>query len=349
MDISVKQIPKISIVIPVYNGIKYGLSRCLSSIWSQDVATEQYEVICVDDCSTDDTIDWLKIQQESHSNLRVIRHDVNKRQGGARNTGIRAAEGKFIMFVDQDDYYDCDAFPKVFAAIEAYNVDLLIVDATYERPGEYNQKLQHNFPHRHVMTGDDQIRYNSIPWAPWKFIFQRRLVIENNLFFDENERIEDIDWVHRLTHYAESAIYQPILLIHYQKSDVSTTMTSFKSKETMYSTLRCGIRMCRQRDSVFKDSHDDVRSGISRVGHFVCYLGVRNYMFCRDSFKIKKQHLIELRPYVDKTHTNTLISFATRYTNLFVCLSNISSYIAPTILKLHRKWKYRKGTPTFSD
>lgn len=83
-----------SIVIPVYNGLQHGLPDCLDSIWLQNVDKDLYEVICVDDCSTDNTREWLRKQQELHSNLHVVLHDVNKRQGGARNTGMRNALGE---------------------------------------------------------------------------------------------------------------------------------------------------------------------------------------------------------------------------------------------------------------
>ena len=89
--------PFLSIVIPVYNGLSNDLSKCLDSIWGQSLPKELYEVICIDDCSTDDTRSWLKEQQKKHSNLVVIENEKNIRQGGSRNKGVRAAKGKYIV------------------------------------------------------------------------------------------------------------------------------------------------------------------------------------------------------------------------------------------------------------
>ena len=73
--------PILSIIIPIYNGSKY-IGRCIESIYTQNLPAEQFEVICVDDCSTDDTPKVLKQMANLHRNLTTIRHNVNKYQGG---------------------------------------------------------------------------------------------------------------------------------------------------------------------------------------------------------------------------------------------------------------------------
>ena len=247
----------------------YGNNHCHPSL---------YEVICVDDCSTDDTHMWLDEEATKHSNLRIIKHTVNKRQGGGRNTGMKAVHGRYIIFIDQDDYFHAGSIAKVYDYLQSVELEILIVDCTYERPGKVNNTLQHNFPHHEVMTGDEQILRNSIPWAPWKFIFLRSLVVDNGLFFDEKERIEDIDWVHRLVHKAQRTQYQPILFIHYLKNDASTTMTSYKSPEITYSTLRIGKRLYRLTNTEFSEASDELKTRIKQIGEFTFYLGLRNYL-----------------------------------------------------------------------
>ncbi len=74
--------PFFSIVIPVYNGLTHDLPICLDSIWNQPLDKSLYEVICVDDCSTDNTRAWLKEQQKEYANLKVIENEANIRQGG---------------------------------------------------------------------------------------------------------------------------------------------------------------------------------------------------------------------------------------------------------------------------
>lgn len=95
----------LSIIIPVYNGAKE-IVRCLNSIFGQNVSNSHFEVICVDDCSVDNTIEVIAEykRENGYSNLNIIKHSVNKRQGGARNTGVKAASGSHILYLDHDDY-----------------------------------------------------------------------------------------------------------------------------------------------------------------------------------------------------------------------------------------------------
>lgn len=92
--------PLFSIIIPVYNCEKY-IKETLDSIFEQDF--NDYEVICIDDCSTDGSYDLLLAAQKKYENLKVIKNNVNMHQGAARNRGIEASKGKYLWFVDSDD------------------------------------------------------------------------------------------------------------------------------------------------------------------------------------------------------------------------------------------------------
>lgn len=330
--------PFISIVILVYNGVSNGLPKCLESIWQQSLEKEFYEVICIDDCSTDDTRFWLKEQQREHANLVVIENEKNIRQGGARNKGVRAAKGKYICFIDQDDYYHKESITQVYDHLSKNDLEILIVDCAYQSPGKESNTLQHNFPHREVMTGDEQIERNSIPYAPWKFIFQRSLMVENNLFFAENERIEDVDWVHILTHHATRTQYQPILFIHYNKTTVSTTMTSYKSPETIYSTLRVGKRLVELTRSTFANSNDNVKAYIARLGEEMWHIGIRSYLFYYGSVSEKTQNIKDTRGVMSGISFFT--RFAIRHPKAFSIVSNLTSPFGKMAMYMYRKIKY---------
>ena len=92
----------LSFIVPVYNTEKY-LTECLDSLLDQDIPHEEYEIICVNDGSTDGSLKILREYEKTHANIRVI----NQPNGGvcvARNTGLDAAEGGYIWFVDSDDF-----------------------------------------------------------------------------------------------------------------------------------------------------------------------------------------------------------------------------------------------------
>lgn len=331
--------PFLSIVIPVYNGITNGLPQCLDSVWEQSLSQETYEIICIDDCSTDGTRTWLKEQQIEHCNLVVIENEKNIRQGGARNKGVRAARGKYICFIDQDDYYHKESITQVYNHLSKSDLEILIVDCAYQSPGVESNTLQHNFPHRKVMTGDEQIEKNSIPYAPWKFIFLRSLMVDNKLFFAENERIEDVDWVHVLTHHATRTQYQPILFIHYNKTTVSTTMTSYKSPETVYSTLRVGKRLIELTETTFAGSSNNVKKYIRGLGERMYHIGIRSYLFFSSSIKDKTQNIKDTAGNV--IGHSFIVKAAKLCPKTFSIISNLISPFGTFAMLLYRTIKYR--------
>lgn len=81
-----KQKIRISFILPFY-GVERYVGKCLESIYTQDVPEEQYEIICVNDCSPDHSEDVVLEFAQKHANLTLIRHEVNKKLGAARNTG----------------------------------------------------------------------------------------------------------------------------------------------------------------------------------------------------------------------------------------------------------------------
>ena len=234
---------------------------------------------------------------------------------------------------------DFNYFTKLLNAIAHDEIRPLIVDAVYESPGKIGHKLQHNFSHKEIMAGDEIIVKNSIPYAPWKFIFQRTHIIENKLFFNQNERIEDVDWVHKLVHYAKRVQYQPILFIHYIKNRISTTMTAYKSGETIYSTLRCAQRMHTMIDTVFADSDNSVKVKIRVISETIGYLGLRNYLFFYDKIETKSNNI--------KTNLNEItgrhfiLRFAKKMPHIFSLVSNITSPFARCLMFIYQYIKYR--------
>ena len=94
---------RLSFIVPFYNVEPY-IEECVRSLYAQDIPQEEYEVICVDDCSPDGSRAIVERLQKEYPTLRLLIHTENKRQGGARNTGMRESNGKYVWFVDADDY-----------------------------------------------------------------------------------------------------------------------------------------------------------------------------------------------------------------------------------------------------
>src|ERR1700674_4465875 len=114
----------LSIVIPVYNTQRY-LKRCLNSIFKQEPAFS-FEVVAVNDCSQDRSLEILEEYARMIPNLKVVSHQKNRRLSEARKTGIRQSNGAYVMQVDSDDWVPENALDTIFEILSAHPVDVLV-------------------------------------------------------------------------------------------------------------------------------------------------------------------------------------------------------------------------------
>ena len=119
--------PKISLIMPVYNAEKY-LAEALESVFRQTF--KDYEVICVDDGSTDNSLKILQEFASKHENMTVITQE-NKRVSAARNAGFNVSKGEYVQFMDADDVLRDNAFELAYKRISETNADMVVF--CYER------------------------------------------------------------------------------------------------------------------------------------------------------------------------------------------------------------------------
>lgn len=115
----------ISVIIPVYNVENY-IDECIQSVLTQNFAN--MEVLCVEDGSSDDSLQRLKMLARKDSRIRIIVHDTNKGLSEARNTGLRQAKGKYVLFVDSDDCLVSNAVKSLYDKAEENCVDIVYFD-----------------------------------------------------------------------------------------------------------------------------------------------------------------------------------------------------------------------------
>lgn len=133
--------PKLSIIVPIYNAEKY-LSECIESILNQTF--QNFELILVDDGSTDSCPRLCDFYEKANSKVKVI-HQKNMGVAVARNAGIDMAEGEYITFVDSDDYIDINMYERMISVAIKYTCDLVVCDCIKESPG-YSEIYTHNIP-----------------------------------------------------------------------------------------------------------------------------------------------------------------------------------------------------------
>ena len=192
-----KNTPTISFVVPVYNSGKY-LNECLESLLNQTY--RNIEVVCVDDCSTDNSCEILNEFASKDSRMHVFTHQINKHAGGARNTGLEHACGQYVWFIDSDDYIDLNAGSRLLELLKqnskidvlAFNADAFsIVNGKKQNvPGG----IKRNWPCNEIIDlPKDVVRVpDTIEGSSVTYIAKREFI--DHYRFRENIAFEDADF-----------------------------------------------------------------------------------------------------------------------------------------------------------
>lgn len=187
----------ISLIIPFYNVEKF-IGACLESIFSQPDVQDKIEVICIDDCSPDNSRKIVEHFISKHANLRLIIHEVNKCLGGARNTGLMAANGQYVWFIDSDDLITSDSLNFLLEKISNFNQPDVVL-FNFKKITILNELLDDVivFPDHDVTDGisyvkevfDAEMVYHL--GYVWRMLINRKLLVENSWFFPEKSFWED--------------------------------------------------------------------------------------------------------------------------------------------------------------
>ncbi|MFI6646352.1 glycosyltransferase family 2 protein [Streptomyces sp. NPDC050529] len=218
---------KLSVIVPFYNVQTYAPDTLRSLLAN---AREDFEFILVDDCSTDGTADILHRAQEDIPGVVVLRHEQNGGLATARNTGLDAARGEYIAFLDGDDWLAPGYYAELVARAESLDCDFVRTDHVQANGRERTvQRAPHGLrdvpldPRAAILpaTRSTMVDY---PYA-WAGICHRRLLDRGLLHFTDGLRTaEDRPWIWRLHRQAESFAVTGVLGLFYRRG-VSTSLT----------------------------------------------------------------------------------------------------------------------------
>lgn len=232
--------PKISIIVPIYNMESY-LERCLNSLLAQTFT--DFEVIAVDDGSTDRSLEVLNNFAKKDNRICV----VSKQNGGvssARNKGVSVANGKYIGFVDPDDWIDRDMYESMYSVASKANID--IVMCSYMREfGTHSKQKVYNVPEKVLYFEEEVKEYITRrlvgplneeianpelldAWGTvWSKLYKAEIIKENNILFHDLKEIgsnEDTLFNIEATYYSKSFIFINRPYYHYWRvNDASVT------------------------------------------------------------------------------------------------------------------------------
>ena len=228
---------KLSIIIPIYNVEKY-LRKCVDSLLAQDYS--DYEIILVDDGSTDGSSELCDelASKSPISNLQspIIRvlHQANAGLSAARNSGIKAANGDYLMFVDSDDYIEPNVLGRLMEQVEREQLDVLRFDYQNVRLAADNvlyevfepNKQPHRVDRRNMVVDGETYLNKRLGYAcyAWQFIIRKDVVDA----FTEGLHFEDVDWLPRMMLAAKRVNSTTTLVYNYFWREGSITLTQGK-------------------------------------------------------------------------------------------------------------------------
>lgn len=226
--------PKISIIIPIFNAEKY-IDECINSLEKQTL--QDMEIICINDGSTDNTQEKL----ENHTDNKIkIYNQENSGPGKARNNAIIRVTGKYILFLDSDDWLEPNTLERLYNNAKTNNSDLVLFNAVEHLPDNKYHNRIYNLPENNYENFSFNYTYNkNLVMNSYQVVCTKlhktSFIKENNIKFNENGQFEDVMFHIESMIKAKRISYVPDILYHYRKTEKNTRQkTAQLTKKSFY-------------------------------------------------------------------------------------------------------------------
>jgi len=315
---------KISVIIPVYNLEKY-ISRCLDSILKQNF--DDIEIILVNDGSRDKSLQILKEYEKKYPKLIKVINKKNGGQGSARNEGIKAASGKYINFVDGDDWLEPETYSKAYRIIEEKKLDILFWDIKliYEDGKEKKQSIFSD-----IKTEDMYVKYLFSNPSPCNKLIRTSILKKNDMFFPEDCIYEDFAMIPSLVKYAKKIEYTDTINYNYWQR-TNSTMKQVKYNNKFMDILKAFDYL---KNSMLNSKYSDEIEYLA-IFQLAYYHSFRFMQF--NKFKEVKKCYEYLNKFFPNWKTNKYFLLKQKYFKIYVSLLNNNCFFLAKILYSIRK------------
>lgn len=297
----------VSVIVPVYNVDRY-LHRCIDSIIAQDY--ENLEIILVDDGSTDSSPVICDDYASKDSRIKVY-HRENRGVSSARNFGVEASNGKYVSFIDSDDYIASNFISTLYGKIIEYAADISVCSYYEFTDNKIKDTSFNSLKKDLVLTNLEAMRDiftlpNYTKVVPWNKLYKKEIFQNNSVIYPINRRHEDDATTYKLYYYSNKIVYCNIPLYYYYQSS-----TSFMGQK--YHAQRLDILLAlKETEEFVKENNIDLNQEV-KFNELLRLLTVLNSMVdtkCIDKkvFEdirtiIKKDKEVYLKnPYLDAKH-----------------------------------------------
>ena len=208
--------PKVTVLVAVYNASAY-LRACLDSLLSQTLA--DFQAVCIDDCSTDDSLAILQEYHARDARFEVIHLDRNQGQAHARNVGLQSARGEYVCMLDADDWFSADALQR---AVEVFQRDRDTDSVLFEVSMDYaSHSAPYAMPAFERLSGEEAFRL-SLTWQIHG-LYMVRADIHQRIPYDETCKLYSDDNTTRLHYLASRRVGRCTGVYHYRQHNGSAT------------------------------------------------------------------------------------------------------------------------------
>jgi len=247
---------KLSIIVPVYNIASF-IGPCLESILKSDLIPTDYEVIVVNDGSTDESPKLIEWFASNHDQIKII-HQENKGLGGARNTGISHASGEYIWFVDGDDLVIGEHIMGAIQEAVSKAVDVLAFDfLPINESGKPENWIQFklNFNREVVYSGPQFYLINFAKSYIWLYFFKKSIFVDNKILFHDSIKMEDSEIMPKIMANCGTVIFYDRPMICYRKREGSiTNLKEEKARNHFYYSMVKIAESLKDFQSQFADN-----------------------------------------------------------------------------------------------
>ena len=245
--------PKVSVIVPIYNVEKY-LEKCINSLLSQTL--EDIQIILVNDGSKDNSGNIAR-EYEKNNKDRVIY--VEKENGGlsdARNYGLKYANGDFIAFLDSDDYIEKNAYEEMYNKAIEENADYVECDFIWEFPNKIRVDKQYPYKNKKEMLSFVRV-------VAWNKLIKRQLIIDNNLEFPKGLRYEDVEFTYKLIPFINKFAYVDKPFIHYVQREGSIANVQNERTAEIFTVLDNVIEFYK-KNNIYEEYRDELEYNYAR-------------------------------------------------------------------------------------
>ncbi len=338
---------KLSIIVPVYNmASDHKLEYCLDSLVNQTV--EDYEIIAVDDCSTDNSMEILKeYERRFPEKFRAVHSEVNRHQGGAKNIGLRMAKGEWIGFIDSDDWIRPDMYERLIERAKSTGADLADYCLTDVHSMEVGQIVHNNKKSQSGILNKEKRASLILDGGSLVVkIFRRSMIMEKELWFPEDIFYEDNALGNSYLVLAKHFEYIEEPMYYYYQHDTSTVHTI--SPKRCEDRMEAGRLMLAEakRHGYFEELRPELEYSftllfyINTLFTYMAGVGKTKYGFVKAMGKEMKETFPEFEKnsyYQERTHAEEkkLIRMQQRSTLFFMLYYKL--------LWAYRRWRKRRG------